>query len=79
MKGKYTKDIRDLVDIENGWHFSDIHTSEKQLKAFCIEDMALKMQQLAPEHWDLLGLMLLADRKESKKQKEADMDVDAFN
>ena len=69
MKGKYTKDIRDLADIENGWHFSAIHTSEKQLKAFRIEDMALKMQQLALELWDLIGLILSADRKESKKQR----------
>ena len=61
MKKKYAKDIKDLANVKNGWHFGALHTSEMQLKDFWIEDMAQEMQQLAPELWDLLGLMLSAD------------------
>ena len=58
MKRKYAKDIKDLAHVQNGWHFGALHTSEDQLKDFWIEDMARDMQRLAPELWDLLGLML---------------------
>jgi len=60
IKQKYSQDIRDLTDIENRWHFGALKASEKKLANFCIKDMAEKMQKLAPELWDLLGLMLTA-------------------
>jgi len=71
MKRKYAKDIKDLARGENGWHFGALHTSEAQLKDFQIEDMARDMQRLAPELWDLLGLMLSVDRKENRQQQVA--------
>jgi hypothetical protein len=69
MKRNYAKDIKDLAHVQNGWHFGALHTSEDQLKDFRIEDMARDMQRLAPELWDLLGLMLSADRKEGRRQR----------
>jgi hypothetical protein len=33
IKRKYSQDIRDLADIESGWHFSALKASEKKLTA----------------------------------------------
>ncbi|KAJ7272797.1 hypothetical protein C8J57DRAFT_1063511 [Mycena rebaudengoi] len=60
IKIKYAQLIRDLADKDNGWHFSAANTSAKQLQDFRIEDMAAQMKDLAPELWDLLGLLLSA-------------------
>ncbi|KAJ7896350.1 hypothetical protein B0H14DRAFT_2306070, partial [Mycena olivaceomarginata] len=60
IKLKYAQLIRDLADKDNGWHFSAANTSAKQLQNFRIEDMAVRMQALAPELWDMLGLLLSA-------------------
>ncbi|KAJ6567851.1 hypothetical protein B0H10DRAFT_2200069 [Mycena sp. CBHHK59/15] len=61
--------VRDLAEKENGWHFSAANTSAEQLQNFRIEDMAIQMKVLAPELWDLLGLLLSANR-------QYDVDVD---
>ncbi|KAJ7702952.1 hypothetical protein B0H14DRAFT_2164322, partial [Mycena olivaceomarginata] len=63
IKLKYAQLIRDLADKDNGWHFSAANTSAKQLQNFRIEDMAVRMQALAPELWDMLGLLLSAHRQ----------------
>src|ERR1700676_3735752 len=34
IKQKYSQDIRDLADIESGWHFSALKASEKKLTDF---------------------------------------------
>ena len=61
IKKKYANDIRELSHKDNGWYFGALKTSEEQLTNFQIEDMACNMACLAPELWDLLGLMLSAD------------------
>jgi hypothetical protein len=61
IKLKYSQDIQDLADIENRWHFGTLKASEKKLADFHIKDMAEKMQEVAPELWDLLGMMLAAN------------------
>jgi len=38
--------------------------------------MAEKMQELAPELWDLLGLMLTANSREAWRKTEADAEGD---
>ena len=76
IKQKYSQDIRDLADIENGWHFGALKASEKKLADFRIEDMAEKMQELAPELWDLLGLMLTANSREAQQKTEANAEGD---
>ncbi|KAJ6467052.1 hypothetical protein C8R47DRAFT_990556 [Mycena vitilis] len=63
VKARYTQDIRDLADKDSGWHFSAANTSAKQLETFRIEDMAAKMKTMAPELWDLFGLLLTANRR----------------
>ncbi|KAJ7187718.1 hypothetical protein GGX14DRAFT_383377 [Mycena pura] len=62
IKTKYARVILDLAKKENGWHFSASNTQAKQLENFRIEEMAAQMKSLAPELWDLLGLLLSANR-----------------
>lgn len=62
MMSKYSQDIQDLAHKRNGWHFGALRTSEEQLKEFRIEDMAHQMARLAPDVWELIGLMLSGDR-----------------
>jgi len=80
MKARYAQSVTELTRKENGWHFGALHTSAEQLKDFKIEEMAEKMEDLAPELWDLLGLLLSADKRQTKrrqrdaKAREADGD-----
>ncbi|KAJ6561335.1 hypothetical protein B0H10DRAFT_2239968 [Mycena sp. CBHHK59/15] len=69
IKLKYAELIRNLAD---NWHFSAANTSAEQLQNFRIEDMAARMKTLAPELWDMLGLLLSANRQTS----QTDVDVD---
>ena len=49
VKQKYGQSIRELAEKDTGWHFGAMPTSETKLLDFQIKDMAIKMQQLAPE------------------------------
>ena len=72
MKARYVKLIAELSGRDNRWHFGALHASTKQLKEFKIEEMAEKMEDLAPELWDLLGLLLSADtRQTQRRQRDA--------
>jgi hypothetical protein len=75
IKIMYAQRIRDLADKDNGWHFSAANTSAKQLQDFRIEDMAARMKDMAPELWDLLGLLLSANRRNDIEADDA-MDTD---
>ena len=57
MKSRYAASVRELANKENRWHFGALHASAQKLQEFRIEDMAQKMEELAPELWDLLGLI----------------------
>jgi hypothetical protein len=61
VKSRYVESVQELAKKENGWHFGTLQASAKKLQEFWIEDMAQKMEDLAPELWDLLGLMLFAN------------------
>ena len=62
IMSKYSQDIQDLAHKRNGWHFGALRTSEEQLKEFRIEDMAQNIARLAPDVWELVGLMLGGER-----------------
>jgi hypothetical protein len=76
VKRKYAAAIQDLADKDNGWHFGALHASESKLQEFQIENMATRMQQLAPELWDMLGLMLSANRQEMLRTSSPDGEGD---
>ncbi|KAJ7908542.1 hypothetical protein B0H13DRAFT_2233244 [Mycena leptocephala] len=77
-RSHYAQLIRDLADKENGWHFSAANTSAKQLQDFRIEDMAMRMKALAPELWDLLGLLLSANLLISVMMQSTNKKCDAL-
>jgi hypothetical protein len=52
---KHSQSIRDLAKKDTRWHFGVMHGSERKLLDFQIKDMAIKMQQLVPDLWDMLG------------------------
>jgi hypothetical protein len=65
VKSRYVESVRELAKKENGWHFGALQASAKKPQEFRIEDMAQKMEDLAPELWDLLGLMLSTDERQT--------------
>ena len=65
VKSRYAESVWELAKKENGWHFGALRASAKKLQEFRIKDMAQKMEDLAPELWDLLGLMLSADKRQT--------------
>ena len=65
MKRKYANDIRELSQRQ--WMaLGALKTLEEQLTGFWIKDMVYDMAHLAPELWDLLGLMLPVDQNARK-------------
>ncbi|EED80618.1 predicted protein [Postia placenta Mad-698-R] len=74
MKARYCQATRDLVDTDNGWHFSALHASATQVLDFRIEDMASKMQSVAPELCDLIGALLVGGESRGLKWSTSDED-----
>lgn len=62
IKTRYTESIKALVQNDN-FRFNASHASAQNLEDFRIEDMAGQMKELAPDLWDVLDLLLSADRK----------------
>ncbi|KAF4565704.1 hypothetical protein EYR40_002226 [Pleurotus pulmonarius] len=73
-KSAYVAEVRDLVDIESGYHFNAHKITPNQLESFRIDRMAGGMQVLAPHLWDLLGALLSASS--TKKQPHAESTAD---
>ncbi|KAF7971243.1 hypothetical protein HWV62_21560 [Athelia sp. TMB] len=76
MKKTYAQSIREMSHKSNGWHFRASRTSAAQLRDFKIEDMADKMQEMAPDLWDMLGLMLSANGRRSREEQSSEGDGD---
>lgn len=78
MKGMYGQSIRDLTDIDHGWHFNAHHAKAKQLESFRIEEQAEAMERLAPELWAMLDEVLRADirRRQAKSGHGRQQDQD---
>jgi hypothetical protein len=72
VKKKYAESIKELTHNEE-WHFNASHASAQDLDDFRIEEMALKMKMLAPDLWNILGLLLSGDQR---SQQQNDLDGD---
>lgn len=70
IKYVYSKAIANLSRKENGWHFSALHASAKQLTTFNINKMADEMYRLEPELWELVEMMLTGDSKATQGMRE---------
>ncbi|KAF8909610.1 hypothetical protein CPB84DRAFT_1668297, partial [Gymnopilus junonius] len=57
----YQFQMQCLIDKKNGFHFFTKNMTEEQLRNFSIEDLAQRMQTIAPDLWDLFGSLLAAD------------------
>ncbi|KAJ7827556.1 hypothetical protein B0H13DRAFT_2373776 [Mycena leptocephala] len=77
IKGKYAEAIRNLAQKENGWHFVPTRAAMDKLEEFRIEDMAREMKELSPALWDLIGLLLSADKQ--SREEEEPMETDGDN
>jgi hypothetical protein len=75
VKKRYLDSIKELTCNEE-WHFNASHASAKDLEDFRIEDMAIKMKILAPELWDILGLLLSGDQRSRRQHAENDFNGD---
>lgn len=60
MRKKYSETIKSLIACEE-WHFNASHACAKQLEDFWIEDMAMKMKELAPDLWLMLDVLLMGN------------------
>jgi hypothetical protein len=76
IKGKYAAAIQDLTRKENGWHFVPSRAAMEKLEEFRIEDMAREMKELSPELWDLIGLLLSADKQSREEDNQMETDND---
>ncbi|KAJ7198952.1 hypothetical protein GGX14DRAFT_573043 [Mycena pura] len=74
-KQKYAEAIRNLTDKRNGWHFVATRAAMGKLEVFEIEDMAREMKEISPELWELLGLLLSADRRARNVTLDDPMDI----
>ena len=75
VKKRYLDSIKELTCNEE-WHFNASHASAKDLEDFRIKDMAIKMKILAPELWDILGLLLSGDQRSRRQHAENDFNGD---
>lgn len=65
MKPLYAQAITELTKKEHGWHFNALRATPEQLRDYKVEDMAKKMQTVAPELWELIGMLLGAPDPEA--------------
>jgi hypothetical protein len=72
VKKKYIESIKELTANEE-CHFNASHASPQALNDFRIEDMGLKMKDLAPDLWNILGILLSGHQR---SQSQCDLDRD---
>jgi hypothetical protein len=57
----YRNEVQHLIQPQTGFHFSGNKTNLSQLETFSITQMGVKIQEVAPNLWDLFGILLDAD------------------
>lgn len=73
VRAHATRSVQQLASKDNPWHFGDIHTTPQKLRSFKIEEMANKMEETAPEIWNLVGFMLGLDSSEANGLEDTGM------
>jgi hypothetical protein len=77
----YQFELRMLIHPQNGFHFAGTSASLGQLEDFSIARMGRKIQEVAPNLWQLLGDLLDADPSRVRhapmsKDMSFEMDID---
>ena len=57
----YRNEVQRLIQPQTGFHFSGNKANLSQLETFSITQMGLKIREVAPNLWDLIGTLLDAD------------------
>ena len=68
VKAKYMEEIRAMILVAAGWHFSVKNAEPDQFENFDLEEMAQKMAARSPFLWDLLGDLLTADKQMERRR-----------
>lgn len=71
VQSTYASEILTLVRTTQGFHFGARKATAAELGAIDIDTIASNMRELAPELWDLLGLLLLADPVSNERRTRA--------
>jgi hypothetical protein len=73
----YQNEVQDLIQPQTGFHFTGNKTNLSQLETFSITQMGVKIREVAPNLWNLFGILLDADpnRRRTVPSDEA-MDED---
>jgi len=69
IKRKYSQDIRDLADIESGWHFGALKASEESWQIFASRTWR-KDAGISTGAMGFTGLMLTANSQEAWRKRE---------
>jgi len=69
---KLAESVLELSRAEYGWHFSAIRMSAQQLTDFRLGELAQDMERTMPELWQLLDILLSANRKPGAHATEGD-------
>jgi hypothetical protein len=82
----FTRSLRDLSRIDNGWHFGAVNASVQQIGDFRIEDMARHLQSATPALWNTIYCLLSSSsppasdyKPESNPNTEPDATADDEN
>jgi hypothetical protein len=57
----YQNEVQDLIQPQTGFHFTGNKTNLSQLETFSITQMGVKIREVAPNLWNLFGILLDAD------------------
>ena len=57
----YQNEVQVLIQPQTGFHFTGNKTNLNQLETFSITQMGVKIQEVAPNLWNLFGILLDAD------------------
>ena len=71
----FVKSIRDLSSVDNGWHFSAVNASVRQINNFRIEDIAQRIHSTAPALWNTV-YSLLVSSSTAASHHESQLDAD---
>jgi hypothetical protein len=69
VEAGYQSQIKALTAKDSGFHFFTQNISEEQLRGFSTEDSSERMQNHAPDRWNLLGALLSADESLNRKRE----------
>lgn len=73
----YQSQVELLSQKGSGFHFLARKVTEEQTKGFSIEHVASEMRRIAPDLWNLLGILLSADQRVKYRRTWSQQKVEA--